>query len=56
LQPYARLAYTAAPFTDEARASLPTIETSASVPDLEDVYTAVGLQRLRLHQTRQVCY
>jgi hypothetical protein len=37
-------------FAEEARASPPAIETSASVPNLEEVYAAVELQRLRLHQ------
>jgi hypothetical protein len=41
-------------FAEEARASLPAIETSASVPDLEEVYATVGLQRLRPHQDQQV--
>jgi hypothetical protein len=39
---------------EEARARLPAIETSASVPELEDAYAAVELQRLRLHQDQQV--
>jgi hypothetical protein len=37
-----------------SRANLPTIETSASVSDLDEVYAAVELQRLRLHQDQQV--
>jgi hypothetical protein len=41
-------------FAEEARASLPAIEASASVLGLEEVYAAVGLQRLRLHHDQQV--
>jgi hypothetical protein len=41
-------------FSDEARASLPAVEASIGVPDLGEVYAAVGLQRLRLHQDQQV--
>jgi hypothetical protein len=41
-------------FIEEAQASLPAIGTSASTLDLEEVYAAVGLQRLRLHQDQQV--
>jgi hypothetical protein len=40
--------------TMEAQSSLPAIETSGSAPDLEDVYAAVELQRLRLHQDQHV--
>jgi len=39
-------------FSDEARASLPAVEASNGVPG--EVYGAVGLQRLRLHQDLQV--
>jgi hypothetical protein len=38
----------------KALASLPAIEMSASVLDLDELYAAVGLQRLRLHQDQQV--
>jgi len=41
-------------FSDEARASLPAVEAPNGVPDLGEVYAAVGLQRLRLHQDQQV--
>jgi hypothetical protein len=36
-------------FVDEARASLP-----AMAPDVDEVFAAVGLQWLRLHQDQQV--
>lgn len=39
---------------DEARASLPAMDTAAGTPDLDEVYAAVGLQRLRLHRDQQV--
>jgi hypothetical protein len=41
-------------FGDEVRASLPAIGSSEGVPDLNEVYAAVVLQRLRLHQDQQV--
>jgi hypothetical protein len=41
-------------FVDEARASLPAIPSSGSIPDTDEVYGAVALQRLRLHQDQQV--
>lgn len=41
-------------FADEAQASLPAVDTSGGMPDLDEVYAAVGLQRLRLHQDQQV--
>jgi SAM-dependent methyltransferase len=41
-------------FSDEARASLPAMEASNGVPELGNVYAAVELQRLRLHQDQQV--
>jgi hypothetical protein len=51
-----RAAYLALPhrFAEEARAGLPAIEASGSVLDLDEVFAAVGLQRLRLHQDQQV--
>jgi len=41
-------------FDDEARASLPAMPPSGEVPDADEVYGAVALQRLRLHQDQQV--
>jgi len=36
------------------RASLPAMPASVGVPDTDEVYGAVALQRLRLHQDQQV--
>jgi hypothetical protein len=41
-------------FVDEVRASLPAMPPSSGVPDTDEVYGAVALQRLRLHQDQQV--
>jgi len=41
-------------FDEEARASLPAMPPSGGVPDPDEVYGAVALQRLRLHQDQQV--
>ena len=41
-------------FGDEVRASLPAMAPSGGVPDTDEVYAAVALQRLRLHQDQQV--
>jgi SAM-dependent methyltransferase len=41
-------------FDDEVRASLPAIPSSGAVPDTNEVYEAVAIQRLRLHQDQQV--
>jgi hypothetical protein len=41
-------------FADEVRASLPAVATSDRPLDIEGVYAAVTLQRLRLHQDQQV--
>jgi hypothetical protein len=42
-------------FADEARASLPAMAPSGGgLPDLDEVYAAVALKRLRLHQDQQV--
>jgi SAM-dependent methyltransferase len=41
-------------FDDEVRASLPAMAPSGGVPDADEVYGAVALQRLRLHQDQQV--
>jgi hypothetical protein len=41
-------------FAEEARASLPAlVGPIANTPDVDDVYAAVELQRLRLHQDQQ---
>ena len=41
-------------FTTEARASLQALHDSQAAIDVGDVYAAVALQRLRLHQDQQV--
>lgn len=41
-------------FDDEVRASLPAVAPTGGVPDTDEVYGAVVLQRLRLHQDQQV--
>jgi SAM-dependent methyltransferase len=41
-------------FADEAQASLPAMTTTGGIPDIDEVYAAVALQRLRLHQDQQV--
>jgi hypothetical protein len=41
-------------FADEARASLPAMAPSDAAADIDEVYAAVALQRLRLHQDQQV--
>jgi SAM-dependent methyltransferase len=41
-------------FGDEVRASLPAMAPSGGAPDTDEVYAAVALQRLRLHQDQQV--
>ena len=41
-------------FADEARASLPAMGLAEGAPGLDEIYAAVGLQRLRLHQDQQV--
>lgn len=41
-------------FANEARASLPAMSLAEGAPGLDEVYAAIGLQRLRLHQDQQV--
>ena len=41
-------------FVDEVRSSLPAMPPLGRVPDADEVYGAVALQRLRLHQDQQV--
>jgi hypothetical protein len=41
-------------FADEVQASLPAMTTTGGIPDTDEVYAAVALQRLRLHQDQQV--
>ena len=41
-------------FGQEARASLPGLGGTSGIPDCEDVFTAMGMQRLRLRQDQQV--
>jgi hypothetical protein len=41
-------------FADEAQASLPAMTMTDDVPDTDEVYAAVTLQRLRLHQDQQI--
>jgi hypothetical protein len=41
-------------FLEEARASLPALAPSDGTPDMDEIYAAVGMQRLRLQQDQQV--
>lgn len=41
-------------FGEEARASLPALGGTGELPGADDVFTAMGLQRLRLRQDQQV--
>jgi len=41
-------------FGEEARASLPALDSTSGIPKADDVFTAVSMQRLRLRQDQQV--
>ena len=41
-------------FDDEVQASLPAMPPSGGSPDTDEVYEAISVQRLRLHQDEQV--